>query len=48
MSCNCGSKNNKWAEMIAKRQIEAQLKKKLKDGKEVKENGKVERTGREN
>lgn len=31
MSCNCGSKNNKWAEMVAKRQIEANLKKKMQD-----------------
>lgn len=39
MSCNCGSKNNKWAEMVAKRQIEANLKKKMQDNKK-KDDGK--------
>lgn len=36
-ACNCGSRNNKWAEMVAKRNLEAQLKKKLEDKKKEKD-----------
>ena len=45
MACNCGKKNNKWAEMVYKRELEAKLKKKQTGEKG---NVKVEGSGREN